>query len=95
MVAQVIKMARCPWEGSQPASEGPQLEVEDNPEPEKRTEEEYYEKLKTERDGGFSEKDDRGTKGEEGWSVEGGGGGGGGQQCLMLETPQRMRLLIS
>lgn len=51
------------------------MEVEDNLELEKRIEEEYYEKLKIERDGGFLEKDDRGIKGEEGWLVEGGGGG--------------------
>lgn len=56
-------MARCLWEGSQFVLEGLQLEVEDNLELEKRIEEEYYEKLKIERDGGFLEKDDRGIKG--------------------------------
>lgn len=75
------------------ASACPQLGVKDTPEPENKTEMEHFEMWKTETDG------DRGTKGHEGWPVEGGGRGGcggrGAQKFLTPETPGRMTLLIS
>lgn len=61
------------------------MEVEDNPVPEKRTEKKCYKKLKTEVVSSLKMTEER----------IGGGQGWWWSAVSMLETPERMRLLIT